>query len=80
MNNAVGMRMLAVVACAQKVVDTPSSDAANKPASVECAIQRTVRLTMTSVIEARRALSKFNANAGEANRRENRKPTSVYSG
>ena len=79
-NNAVGIRMLAVVACAQKVVDTPSNAAANKPAIIDPASSRTVRLTMTNVIAARIALSKFKANAGAAKKRVNRNPTSVYSG
>ena len=78
--NAVGMRMLAVVACAQNVVETPSSAAANIPAMIDPVSVRTVRLTTTSVIAARTALSKFNANAGEAKNRESNQPAIVYSG
>jgi len=62
--NAVGMRMFAVVACAQNVVETPRSEAANRPATIDPVSVRTVRLMMTSVIAARMALSRFNAKAG----------------
>ncbi len=74
------MRMLAVVACAQNVVETPSSPAASTPAVMDCVSIRTERLTMTSVIAARMALSKFSAKAGEAKKRENNQPLIVYKG
>ena len=41
---------------------------------------RTARLTSTSVTDASTALSKLSAYAGEAKKRENKNPASVYSG
>ncbi len=71
------MRILAVVACAQNVVETPSSEAVNRPATIDPVSVRTVRLTMTNVIAARMALSRFSAKAGDVKKRENNQPTIV---